>query len=135
MTVKRMLRDPEHPVPRTACPEIDRQLEKLSGLEDGWLDGEGLAPSIQGISWLASKFAQHLHDHEFDPYFYPTEDGNIQIEWIIEQRDMTLEIDLKTHRGYWHELDLGTNGEDSRYLDMNSVDAWRWVVERIGEAA
>ena len=121
----------KHFIPRIKIREIRLQMEKLSSLENGWLDGEGVAPSIPEIRWLALMFDNHYQNEKFIPYFYPTEEGNIQVEWTIEQREITLEIDLDKHQGYWHELDLRNNCEIDRDLDIDSVDDWNWISERI----
>ena len=111
--------------------EIDAQLNKLSSLEDGWLDGEGLAPPHQGIVWLASVLARHYRTNVPSPYLYPTEEGNIQVEWSLGEREITLEINLMTHSGYWHELRLDTDHESDCELDINSTDDWSWIAKRI----
>ena len=100
-------------------------------MEDGWLDGDGLAPPVQGVFWLASMFARHYRSTAPIPCLYPTEKGNIQAEWDMKRREITLEINLNTHQGYWHELNVNTNVEHEHDLDIDSDGDWAWIAARL----
>ncbi len=114
-------------------PELDitLQLEEMRLLENGWLDGEGLAPLRQGIDWLERAFRIHYSSAAQLPYLFPTVTGGVQAEWSIGARAITLEIDLTTQLGQWHELCLESGVVVERSLDCNAARDWEWLVHRI----
>jgi hypothetical protein len=111
--------------------DIFVQIETLRNLEDGWLDGEGKAPPLDGIKWFTECFDQYYWHELRLPYLYPTEDGGICAEWVIEPLDMSLDIDLTTRRGYWHVTDFTTRCFEERDIDLNQPDSWNWLCEQI----
>ena len=114
-------------------PELDinAQFDELRSLENGWLDGEGLAPSRQGIDWLEQEFRAHYPSAARLPYLFPTVIGGIQAEWSIGRREITFEIDLTNRSGHWHELCLETGDVVERSLDGNAANDWDWLVQRV----
>ena len=107
--------------------KIQNQVVRLLALRDGWLDGDGKAPSEQGIEWLLSVlFDSFPHDAPL-PSLYPTEDGDVQAEWRIEQKDISLEIDLEQRRGEWHCLDLQSGETTTRTIQCDDSAHWKWV--------
>ena len=83
--------------------DVDAQIDELTMLSDGWLDGEGVAPSRVGLQWLAAKFAALYPCDLRRPHLYPTPEGGVQAEWSIHDHEMDLTVDLERHRGIWDE--------------------------------
>jgi len=112
--------------------DVGARLDELSRLEDGWLDGEGKAPSPKDIKWLADSFDRYFHDELPLPYLCPTEDGGICAEWPLDPLNLSLEIDLENHRGYWHAMDF-TNDTftDKEDIDLNQPASWNWLCEQL----
>ena len=111
--------------------DIGRQIDELRVLEDGWLDGEGRAPSKAGLDWLLGVFGTHYPDDAARPYFYPTEAGGVQAEWPLGSREAELEIDLETHVGEWHVLDMKSGESQERTLHCDREEDWLWLIEQI----
>ena len=44
---------------------------------------------------------------------------------------MSLEIDLATKQGYWHALNIDTDEELERQLDMSSLEDWEWFAGQV----
>ena len=40
-------------------------------------------------------------------------------------------VDLVTRQGAWHRLDMNTNADDARKLNLDDVMGWTWVVAEI----
>ena len=112
-------------------PNIDGQIEELKLIEDGWLEGRGRAPSRAGVDWLLGVFVRHVPDDLRNPYLYPTETGGVQAEWSLGSREATLEVNLETHDGSWHVLDLQSHEVQERTLDCDSDDDWAWLIGQI----
>jgi hypothetical protein len=113
--------------------DIRARLYELRALPDGWLEGKGISPSPAGLDWLAAAFEQRFAAKLRQPYLYPTAEGGIQAEWSMNPWEISLEIDLAAHTGHWHCLNLQTGNDESRQLDLNSLDSWRWLEERIAQ--
>ena len=67
------------PYPPTAFYE---RLTELSKLKDGWLDGEGKAPTAKALK-AASVLGPALPS-DLKIYVYPTDAGGVQLEWDDE---------------------------------------------------
>ncbi|MHB8788313.1 MAG: hypothetical protein ACYDBT_00380 [Desulfobulbaceae bacterium] len=111
--------------------DVSARLDELRSLRDGWLDGKGLAPNSNGLDWLSASFDRHYPDELPLPYIYPTAEGGIQAEWSLGSNEISIEVDLATHQGEWHWLDLLTDATDSRELNLDNDDTWLWFVSEI----
>ena len=111
--------------------DIPARLDEFRDMKDGWLEGEGVAPSLDGLDWLAVTFDRHFPNDLPLPYLYPTPEGGVQAEWSLSANEISLEVDLVTRQGAWHQLDMNTNADDARKLNLDDVEDWTWVVAEI----
>lgn len=110
---------------------ISHQLDDIRKLSNGWLDGEGAAPSRDGINWIESKLHRHIPS-DFPPiYLYPTETGGILIEWSIESNEASIEVDLESRIGIWHELNVQSGEDDEREFNLDQAANWQWVIDHV----
>ena len=115
--------------------DVPARLEELAELKDGWLDGNGQAPSREGLQWLTQACQFHLPDDLPLPYVYPTPEGGVQMEWALGDSELSLEIDLTRHTAEWHALNLQTGGETSRTVSLDDKADWQWIREQIHQMA
>ena len=115
--------------------DVGARLDELGHLNDGWLDGEGVAPDQAGLEWLASVFGDAFPSDLPLPCLYPTVEGGIQAEWSLPPYDVSLEVDLQRHTGEWDMLNLETQDDDSRQLSLDTIDDWEWLITRIRRIA
>lgn len=113
--------------------DIPARLDELKGLKDAWLEGAGKAPAHYGLDWLTSAFDRNYPDDLILPHLYPTVDGGVQAEWTLGEAEPSLEIDLEHHAAQWHCMNMKTNAEDSRDLNLDSAADWMWLVQRLME--
>lgn len=111
--------------------DVPARLDELRGLKDGWLEGAGKAPNEAGLNWLSEAFEQNTPDDFPLPYVYPTPEGHVQAEWSLDNYEITLEINVDSHVGEWHGLDLATDEEESQSVDLDEASGWEWIVGRI----
>ena len=114
--------------------DIGRRLEELKGLKDGWADGLqpagdwgngfGVAPSSEGLDWLAGRLETRYAEELPPPYIYPTPEGGVSLEWSIGRNEASLEIDLTSHSGEWHCLNLGTGRSAEGVFDLDDEGDW-----------
>jgi hypothetical protein len=115
--------------------DVPARLDELRVLRDGWLDGIGRAPTRKGLDWLAGAFTDRYPDDLRLPFIYPTAEGGIQAEWSLDPHEITLEIDLVSHQGEWHALNMVTGDEEARDLDLDAIEAWQWLAAQIRQRA
>src|SRR3990167_8802911 len=111
--------------------DISARLDELRQLKDGWFEGKGLAPKQDGLDWLTDVFEKYYPDDLSLPYIYPTAEGNIQAEWSIKPNEASLEIDLKSHKGEWHCLNLDSNAEDTDTLNLEQEQNWELLIDKL----
>lgn len=111
--------------------DVGAQLDELRLLEDGWLEGEGIAPPETGLAWLQEAFDRHFPDEAPLPHLYPMETGGVQAEWSTGQKEITFELNLATHMGEWHELDTASGKVGERTLNCDDNDDWKWLAGQI----
>ena len=104
--------------------DISAQIYDLRQLKDGWLEGQGKAPSKEGLDWLSQAFDKHYSGDLPLPYLYPTEPGGVQAEWSLGRNEITLEIALAEHAGYFHALQMEDDTEKTLCLDLGSEICW-----------
>jgi hypothetical protein len=68
------------------------RLRAMHSLQDGWLDGEGFAPSIDALARGEGLLQNLSASGSLAPYVYPTEDGGVQFEWSISSHQISVEI-------------------------------------------
>lgn len=115
--------------------DIAARLDELRPLKNNWLEGRGVAPPNEGLDWLSQKFSQLYPEDLPLPFLYPTEEGGVRAEWPLEPHEVSLDIDLATHAAEWHILNMETDDEESKTLDLNEAKNWEWMVQRIQETA
>lgn len=115
--------------------DIPARIDELRVLKDGWFEGAGTAPPKAGLDWLSNEFSQRYSDELDCPHLYPTVDGGIRAEWSLKPHEASLEVDLVSHRGCWHDLNMTTDAEVERELNLNRPDDWQWLIEQIQQMA
>ena len=115
--------------------DVSTRLEALRSLSPGWLDGEGSALGASGVDWLSEAFERHYDDSLPLPHTFPTEEGGVLFEWKVADVDASLDIDLQSRSGAWHELNLRTDEEAEADYDLTTDQGWRDLNERITRLA
>lgn len=113
--------------------DLSARLEEMSSLTHGWLEGEGLAPSRDGLLWLSRTYESYISDDCPFPYAYPTPEGGVRLEWELGTSESSLEIDLVGHKAEWHSLDHTQGTESSRPIDLDVPGDWKWLLSQIME--
>lgn len=114
--------------------DVVARLDEIAALSDGWLDGEGMAPSRAGTEWLASWLSASEMAEFPMPRLYPTPEGGVQAEWTLGTVEISLEIDLVRRRGTLHRLDLASNGESELDLELESPEAAQQLARELRDA-
>ncbi len=111
--------------------DVRARVEELKLLRHGWLDGKGSAPSHTALDWFATAFEKQYPDNLRLPYLFPTPVGRILAEWSLGPWSLSLEFDPASKRGEWHSLNIDTDEEFERELDLATDDGWAWLAEQV----
>lgn len=111
--------------------DVPARLDEIRTLDDGWLDGSGIAPRSEWLDWLSDKFNQLFPDDLPLPLMFPTPIGGIQAEWDIGAWQISLEIDLGSRSAEWHALNIEGGEENPNQLNLDNIAHWKWIAEEI----
>jgi hypothetical protein len=93
------------------------------------------------VDWLENSVRDHYVSGLPLPHIYPSPDGQIVFEWMINSRSASLEIDPGDTSGYWHVLDLKRRSDSTdEDLELGNAAGWKRLAEllasiREGEAS
>lgn len=82
---------------------------------------------------MTINFEAHYPDQLPLPYLYPTGEGGIQAEWSLNDHEITVDINIDSHEGQWHDLNIVNEEETSSELNLDAIETWQWKVTRIRE--
>ena len=106
--------------------DVPARLEEFKEVEDGWLDGEGIAPSHDGLDWLTGAVKSHFPAEETPTKCYLTRDARVRMEWSIGGTFMRLQIDLRLHTGGWQWSSSKSLEFKHGKLDLDEASSWEW---------
>jgi hypothetical protein len=115
--------------------DVGARIQELKGLKDGWLDGEGVAPSDQDLDWMLEFLNKEYPDELPLPYIFPTPEGGVQLEWTIGSYDVSLDVDLSEKTAAWNEIHTETMEITEFEVNLNDAKSWEHVKNRISEMA
>ena len=114
----------EHVTPLDPLDVVLR-LDELGRLQDGWLDGEGKAPSQTLLDHLKTSFEDSFDPELPLPYLYPTIEGGIQAEWTLNNGwDVSMEVDSEGTNGDFRAVKICDNSEQSLSLSLSQESGW-----------
>ena len=116
---------------RRTKKDVTAQMDDLRNLKDGWYDGDGSAPSHEGLDWLEARLSSEYLNLLPLPRIYPTFEGGVQLEWSIGPNDTSLEVNLSSRSGYWHNLNLRTGKDEERLMNLEGSGEWDWLSARL----
>ncbi|HEY0274369.1 MAG TPA: hypothetical protein VGC22_14345 [Chitinophaga sp.] len=111
--------------------DIPTRIEELAKLEDGWLNGEGVAPARQGLQWFSDIFENNYEPTLPLPLLYPTIEGGIQAEWASSKWDITLTINLNDYTGFYHCLNLNSDKTEEYEFDLKQLENWQLLNQKL----
>jgi hypothetical protein len=107
------------------------KIDALSSLADGWLEGNGIAPSIANTTWLTDEVTKYFPEALEYPSVVPTEDGHVVFEWIRPQARIELEVNFGAQKLELYATNLTTNQFTEESFSTSDWDAAFSKIERL----
>ena len=115
--------------------DVASSLAEFRQLANGWLDGEGLALDRPGLDWFEAEFETNYPDDLPLPHLCPTPDGGIHAEWSFPPHELGLEIDLVSRKADWYRVDMASDTDCTRELNLSEEQGWKWLIEQVRAAS
>ena len=111
-------------------PVRNRLLELLK-LEEGWLNGEGKPLYRSGTEQFINFFEEYFSATLPEPYLFPTPEGNLQAEWVINSVDITLDIDLSNQSAFYQASSNKNEETDEAILNLTQEQSWQQLNQKL----
>ena len=111
--------------------DVPARLEVLRSLTGGWLGGQGVALSQEGLNWLSQTFPNLYPITVPSPFTFATPEGRVQMEWSFGATAAILEIDLDARKGGWLSFEDNSDIGIELSFDLNSRDEWIRLAEQV----
>jgi hypothetical protein len=111
--------------------DVTLRLEQMASFRDGWLDGKGIAPDKDKLTWLAEMFEAHFDGNLTLPYLYPTAEGGVQAEWTLSGNEVSLEIDLENKQAEYQALNLKDDTCSELSFSLADQGGWKQLNEAL----
>lgn len=108
--------------------DIETRLEELALLQDGWLDGKGLALDRPSLIRLAQAFDEGFNPELPLPHLYPTPEGGVQAEWTLGHWEVSLEITLPGLSAEYQAVHTASGETNEQRLSLNIEEGTDWAV-------
>jgi len=108
-----------------------KRIFEIRALQDGWFDGDGIAPSKELMDWFEEwyfELSEGLMSGIPHPYIFPESEGGLVLEWILPRFSPSLDIDANHKVGWFHSIDPdGENGYIESDIDLGNPNDTGWV--------
>ncbi|AYO58116.1 hypothetical protein CO230_08275 [Chryseobacterium sp. 6424] len=108
--------------------DVSVRLKNLSELKDGWYHGEGKGLNSENLKKFENAFSSFYDSHLPLPAIFPTIDGHIQLEWSINQSEISLEVNTDDFTAEYFASDI--NSDDFEEVHLSSLlqeHAWETI--------
>lgn len=113
--------------------DVSLRINNLLKLEDNWYEGQGKALNKEGLIQFENLFNSFFDNKLPLPAIFPKIDGNIQLEWKKETKNIIVDINLTSLSAeffYYNDLDDEDEKEEQIFLnDKNGWDSLNDLIE------
>ena len=103
---------------------LKEQLNALVGLDTDQNNHDTKTLSRECVEWFIGKLDEHWLPNMPIPFAFPTESGDLSIEWFVGHAEHSLEVDFTDSKGRWGWWNSKSDEEYEETLDLNQAEAW-----------
>ena len=102
--------------------QLIAKFDNLAALDDGWFEGQGIAPDKGFLAAVAERFIGIYPEDLPLPFIIPTPEGNLLLEWDT-QGSPSIDLELESMQAVFHAFQ--PSGEDvERDFTLVTDDDW-----------
>ena len=106
--------------------DVSLRINNLSKLENNWYEGKGKALNKIGLNKFENLFNSYFENKLPLPAIFPKIDGNIQLEWKNEAKNVVIDIDLDSLAGeFFYYNDINDSDEKEDQIELDDKDGWK----------
>lgn len=100
------------------------QIDELSNLEDGWMEGKGKAPDKDQLAWASDRLVASFPESLPFPHIGTTPEGGLFLEWIKTPWRISAEFLLPSHRCELQATNTTSGKTMDKDCDLDQAAAW-----------
>jgi len=107
---------------------VHERLSELKQLDDGWLDGkQGKRFNTAELNRLERLIRDNYTAVRHRMYIYPMLDDMLELDWDVGSWRVSVEVRLSDMRGEFYALDMSTDKDQEKILDLRFAPGWKWL--------
>ncbi|MCX2453650.1 hypothetical protein OQX61_20430 [Pedobacter sp. PLR] len=104
--------------------DVSLRLSELSKLKDGWYNHEGIAPKEANLIKFENLFKESFSESLPLPTIFPTLEGNIQLEWTLGTKEISLEVNLDDFNAEFMSVDVNSDDVIEEIIHLTKKTEW-----------
>ncbi len=105
--------------------DISLRIHNLSKLENNWFEGQGKALNREHLTKFENLFNSYFNNKLPLPVIFPKIDGNIQLEWKKDTKNVVLDINLTTlSSDFFYYNDSDDFDEKEAQIALHDKEGW-----------
>lgn len=105
--------------------DISLRINTLLKLENNWYQGQGKSLNKEHLTRFGNLFNSYFNNKLPLPAIFPKIDGNIQLEWKNENKNIVLDINLTSlSSDFFYYNSVNETDEKEELIILNDKDGW-----------
>jgi hypothetical protein len=106
--------------------DVSLRIFNLLKLENNWYEGQGKALNKENLTKFSNLFNSYFDNKLPLPAIFPKLDGNIQLEWKKDNKNIVLDIDIASFKSeFFYYNDNSDSDEREEQLILHDKDGWK----------
>lgn len=106
--------------------DLAKTIQSFMAMSDTFGDDE-VAPSADGVVWLAKCFREHYVCATLLPSVFPTSWGGVRMEWRVGRQAAVVDIDLESRSAKWLSFHLDDDNDErdvEETIYLEGAEGW-----------
>lgn len=105
--------------------DISLRINNLLKLENNWYEGQGKALNKDHLYRFGDLFNSYFNDKLPLPAIFPKIDGNVQLEWKKENKNMIIDVDLASLNSDFFYYNVNDDSDEKEgQITLSNKDGW-----------
>ena len=105
--------------------DVSLRINNLSRLENNWYEGQGKALNKEHLTKFENLFNSYFDNKLSLPAIFPKIDGNIQLEWKKDTKNIVVDINLSSLSSeFFYYNNANDSDEREEKVDLDNKEGW-----------